>query len=243
MNEIKIFENEQFGKVRTVTISNEPWFVGKDVADILGYKNGSRDINTHVDQEDQLKYQISTAGQMREQTIINESGLYSLILGSKLPTAKEFKRWITHDVLPSIRKNGMYMTGSIAQQAISNPDEFLARAVIVANERLKQLEADNEVMKPKADYFDDLVDRNTLVNFRDCAKEFHLQPKQFIDWLIEKNYVYRDVKKKLKPYAEHKDYFHLKEWKSEHNGSSGVQTLITPKGREAFRLLLSVGRE
>ena len=91
-NELKIFENEAFGKVRIIEKNNEPWFVGKDVADILGYKNGSRDINVHVDEEDRLKYQIRTAGQAREQTLINESGLYSLILYSKLPAAKKFKR-------------------------------------------------------------------------------------------------------------------------------------------------------
>lgn len=107
-NAMQIFKNDEFGQVRIVEINNEPYFVGKDVVDILGYQNGSRDINTHVDEEDRLKYQISTAGQLREQTIINESGLYALILSSKLPTAKKFKRWVTHEVLPSIRKTGSY---------------------------------------------------------------------------------------------------------------------------------------
>lgn len=107
-NELKIFENEAFGKVRIIEKNNEPWFVGKDVADILGYKNGSRDINVHVDEEDRLKYQIRTAGQAREQTLINESGLYSLILYSKLPAAKKFKRWVTSEILPAIRKIGSY---------------------------------------------------------------------------------------------------------------------------------------
>ena len=105
-NAMQIFKNDEFGQVRIVEINNEPYFVGKDVADILGYQNGSRDINAHVDEEDRLKYQISTAGQLREQTIINESGLYALILSSKLPTAKKFKHWVTHEVLPSIRKTG-----------------------------------------------------------------------------------------------------------------------------------------
>ncbi len=92
MNELQIFKNEEFGEIRTIEVNNQPWFVGKDVADILGYRNGSRDINNHVEEEDRLKYQIGTAGQLREQTLINESGLYSLILSSKLPKAKEFKR-------------------------------------------------------------------------------------------------------------------------------------------------------
>lgn len=101
MNELQIFNNPEFGEVRTIVKNDEVWFVGKDIVDILGYKNGSRDINSHVDKEDKLKYQISTAGQMREQLLINESGLYSLVLSSKLPTAKKFKRWITKDVISS----------------------------------------------------------------------------------------------------------------------------------------------
>lgn len=109
MNEIQNFDFNGV-QVRALTIDNEPYFVGKDVADILGYKNGSRDINVHVDIEDRLKYQISTSGQKRIQTLINESGLYSLILSSKLPTAKQFKRWVTSKVLPTIRKHGAYMT-------------------------------------------------------------------------------------------------------------------------------------
>ena len=108
MNEITVFNNDEFGSIRTVTIENEPWFVGKDVAEVLGYQNGSRDINRHVDDEDKLTHQISAAGQNRNMTLINESGLYSLILSSKLPNTKKFKRWVTSEVLPSIRKTGSY---------------------------------------------------------------------------------------------------------------------------------------
>ena len=108
MNELQVFNNDEFGSIRTVTIENEPWFVGKDVAEVLGYQNGSRDINRHVDDEDKLTHQISAAGQNRNMTLINESGLYSLILSSKLPNAKKFKRWVTSEVLPSIRKTGSY---------------------------------------------------------------------------------------------------------------------------------------
>ena len=108
MNEITVFNNDEFGSIRTVTIENEPWFVGKDVAEVLGYQNGSRDINRHVDDEDKLCTKIEYAGQKREVTIINESGLYSLSLSSNLPNAKKFKRWVTSEVLPSIRKTGSY---------------------------------------------------------------------------------------------------------------------------------------
>ena len=111
-NEIKIFENEEFGSVRTMEINGKPYFVGKDVTDILGYQNGSRDINRHVDEDDREKVMIFDGNQDKESIIINESGLYSLILSSKLPNAKKFKRWVTSEVLPAIRKTGGYLANS-----------------------------------------------------------------------------------------------------------------------------------
>ena len=108
MNKVKIFNSEEFGDVRTVTINGEPWFVGKDVADILGYQNGSRDINRHVHEEDRQNYQNGTFDSPRGMTIINESGLYALIFGSKLESAVRFKHWVTSEVLPAIRKTGSY---------------------------------------------------------------------------------------------------------------------------------------
>lgn len=108
MNEIQIFNNPEFGEIRTLEVNNEPWFVGKDVADVLGYQNGSRDINRHVDDDDRNTVAIHDGSQSRNVTIINESGLYSLILSSKLPSAKRFKHWVTSEVLPSIRKTGSY---------------------------------------------------------------------------------------------------------------------------------------
>ena len=108
MNKLEIFKNQDFGEIRTITIDGEPYFVGKDVAEILGYSRPDHAINQHVDSEDKLTYQIGTSGQNRQMFIINESGLYSLILSSKLPSAKKFKRWVTSEVLPEIRKNGSY---------------------------------------------------------------------------------------------------------------------------------------
>lgn len=124
MNDLKIFENEQFGSIRTLEINGEPWFVGKDVAEVLGYAATRNAIATHVDNEDKLTHQISASGQMRDVIFINESGLYSLILSSKLPTAKEFKRWVTSEVLPSIRKTGTYT----APKAQPNPELAKLRA-------------------------------------------------------------------------------------------------------------------
>ena len=108
MNKLEIFKNQDFGEIRTITIDGEPYFVGKDVAEILGYSRPDHAINQHVDSGDKLTYQIGTSGQNRQMFIINESGLYSLILSSKLPSAKKFKRWVTSEVLPEIRKNGSY---------------------------------------------------------------------------------------------------------------------------------------
>ena len=109
MQELEIFKNEEFGEIRTLMIDGEPWFVGKDIADILEYRNGSRDINRHIDEEDRRKSMIFDGNQNKETIIINESGLYSLILSSKLPNAKKFKRWVTTDILPTIRKTGGYI--------------------------------------------------------------------------------------------------------------------------------------
>ena len=124
MNDIQIFNNEQFGQVRVITKDGEPWFVGKDIAEVLGYLNTAKAIRDHVDIEDKLSERIVLSGQNREVILINESGLYSLILGSKLPTAKKFKKWVTSDVLPSIRKHGMYATDEL----INNPDLLIAAA-------------------------------------------------------------------------------------------------------------------
>lgn len=142
MNELQIFKSPEFGQVRMMIINNEVWFVGKDIVDILGYKNGSRDINSHVDKEDKLKYQISTAGQMREQLLINESGLYSLALSSKLPKAKEFKRWITKEVIPSIRKYGGYIAKPLNQL------DILEQSIQIMKEQQRRLkEHDNRLAK------------------------------------------------------------------------------------------------
>lgn len=124
MNDLKIFENEQFGSIRTVMINNEPWFVGKDVAEILAYNEPHKAITRHVDEEDRTKHPILSNGGMQESWLINESGLYSLILSSKLPTAKEFKRWVTSEILPAIRKTGTYTV----QKSQPNPELAKLRA-------------------------------------------------------------------------------------------------------------------
>ena len=150
MNEITVFNNDEFGSIRTVTIENEPWFVGKDVAEVLGYQNGSRDINRHVDDEDKLCTKIEYAGQKREVTIINESGLYSLILSSKLPNAKKFKRWVTSEVLPSIRKIGSYGK-PMSQLEIA---QYYINLLIEQERKMKALEAQQGEQVKRLDIID-----------------------------------------------------------------------------------------
>lgn len=130
MQELEIFKNEEFGEIRTLMIDGEPWFVGKDVTDILEYRNGSRDINRHIDEEDRRKSMIFDGNKNKETIIINESGLYSLILSSKLPNAKKFKRWVTTDILPTIRKTGGY---------VNNDDLFISTYLPFADDNTKLL--------------------------------------------------------------------------------------------------------
>lgn len=243
MNELQTFTNEKFGSVRTVIINDEPYFVGKDVAEILGYSNPQKAIRDHVDEEDRGVNEMDTPGGFQPMTVINESGLYSLIFGSKLEKAKEFKHWVTSEVLPALRKTGSY---SITPDSymIEDPIER-ARAWIKEQEVRRGLEMKNsqltvtcETMRPKAEFFDDLVDRNLLTSIRDTAKELKVKEKAFVSWLIEHGYLYRDKKSKLTPKAGKGDgLFEVKESKNEKTGWAGTQTLITPKGRETFRLL------
>lgn len=173
MNELEIFRNPEFGKVRTVVIENEPFFIGSDVAECLGYSDTQKAVKMHVDIEDKLTRQIVVSAQNRNVIIINESGLYSLILSSKLPEAKKFKRWITSEVIPAIRKNGGYIAG----QEQMTDDELLTQAVLVAqrkiaerDERIKSLESDNSRMKPKEIFADAVATSHTSILVGELAK-------------------------------------------------------------------------
>ncbi|WP_205402170.1 ORF6C domain-containing protein [Streptococcus lutetiensis] len=163
MMNVQVFNNEEFGRVRTLEIDGMVYFVGKDVADVLGYQNGSRDINRHVDDEDKLKYRFGTSGQDREMTIINESGLYSLILSSKLPRAKEFKRWVTSEVLPAIRKHGAYIAP--AQNALTAEDAF-----IQLFQTQKEIKAEQAEMRDDIVYLKEEQPVNPSIN-QDLTKE------------------------------------------------------------------------
>lgn len=261
MNNLQLFNNPDFGEIRALELDGQPWLVGKDVASALGYSNTKDALSSHVDPEDKQIIQRSEITTLenhipksalpvnfvpadipnRGLTIINESGLYSLVLSSKLPGAKQFKRWVTSEVLPSIRKSGGYING----QETMSPEELMAKALMVAEKtlaerekRISALTVENQILQPKADYFDQLVDRNLLTSLRDTAKELGIKEKKFIGFLVEKKYLYRDKKGKLTPYAgKADDLFMVKECFNEKTNWSGTQTMVTPKGRETFKLL------
>ena len=230
MNNLQTFSfNNQ--PVRTVQLNNQHYWVLKDVCDVLELSNPTVVAN-RLEDDERAKFNLGEA------TVITESGLYAVILRSDKPNAKEFRKWVTSEVLPAIRKTGAYLTDEKAYDITHNP-QSLADLLMQAGEQLKQKEIIIQEMKPKADYFDNLVERNLLTNFRDTAKELGLRQTDLINNLIDDGYVYRDQKSKLKPYAKYgktgKGLFELKEFSK--NDHSDVQTLITPKGRETFRLL------
>jgi prophage antirepressor-like protein len=246
MSNIQIF-NYQSNEVRTVEMGGEPWFVLKDVCNILGISK-YRDTAARLDADERGSVEVDTLGGTQQVIAVNESGLYHVILRSDKPEAAPFRKWVTSEVLPSIRKNGGYIAG----QEQLTPQELMAKALLVANKTLadreariceltaqnSQLTVEKQIMQPKAEYFDELVDRNLLTNFRETAKELGIKPKAFVAWLLDKKFLYRDQKGKLLPREDKNNgLFEVKEAKNDKTQWSGVQTLITPKGRETFRLL------
>lgn len=187
MNELQLFNFEN-NQVRTLLINDEPWFVGKDVADILGYQNGSRDINRHVHEEDRQNYQNGTFDSPRGMTIINESGLYALIFGSKLAEAKRFKHWVTSEVLPQIRKTGSYASPQLTGE------ELMAKALIEANSVLARQSKQLEEQKPKVLFADSVIASKGSILIRELAKlikqnGYDIGEKKLYRWLREKGYI------------------------------------------------------
>ena len=177
MNEIKIFENEMFGKVRLIEKDGNPWFVGKDVAEILGYSNASKAVLAHVDNEDKqfIMAESQNGNVLTNKTktvIINESGLYCLVLSSKLPVAKAFRRWITNEVIPSIRKYHAYMTDDTLEKALTSPDFLIKLATQLKEEKAKRLEAESnlKLAEPKVKFADTVQDTERTIYVRDMAK-------------------------------------------------------------------------
>lgn len=244
-NDIQIF-NYNDREVRTVQKDGEPWFVLKDVCAILGIGN-SRMASDRLDTDEKGVSQIDTLGGKQEMTVINESGLYNVILRSDKPEAKPFRKWVTSEVLPSIRKHGAYMTQEKLQEVLCNPDALfqIASALKEESDKRKALEIQNSALavdlaiaQPKADYFDDCMARGGLMNFRDTAKLLGMRQKEFIDNLLRDSYLYRDKRGRLLPYQKRNNgYLEIKEAFNNSSDWNGVQTLVTPKGREFFRSL------
>ncbi|HBM5567365.1 TPA: phage antirepressor, partial [Enterococcus faecium] len=179
MNTPQIFNFEQ-NEVRTILVNDEPYFVGKDVASVLGYSNTKDALSRHVDLEDKMGSRITTSGQSREMTIINESGLYSLILKSKLPSAKKFKRWVTSEVLPAIRKHGGYLTPEKVEEALLNPDTIIQLATQLKEERTGRLIAEQKIAEyePKISYLDSILSSTDSVTISQIAADYGMSPQQ-----------------------------------------------------------------
>lgn len=250
MNELQIFNNPEFGEIRTIEENGAPLFCGSDVAKALGYTNPTKALSDHCKGDLTKRYPIvDSLGRTQEAMFIPESDLYRLIFRSKLPSAERFTDWVTTEVLPSIRKN----SGYIAQQETLSPEELMAKALMVAKQTIAEREArinaqaaeisaltvDKQIMRPKAEYFDDLVDRNLLTNFTEAAKQIGVKRKALIGFMVDHGYLYRDKKGNLLPYANKKTdgLFDVKQSTNQKTGWAGCQTLLTPKGVETFRLL------
>ena len=248
MNNLQIFDSPDFGQIRTIQQNGEPWFVGKDVADILGYQNGSRDVNRHVDEDDRQNYQNGTFESNRGLTIINESGLYSLILYSKMPKAKEFKRWVTSEVIPAIRKTGGYIAGSENM----TDAEIMAKAVLVAqstirqrDQRIKELESDVAAAKAKVLFADAVSASDSTILIGDLAKILKqnghpIGQKRLFNWMREQGYL---IKRAGADYnsptqrAMEMGLFKIKETAISHSDghvSVSKTTKVTGKGQQYF---------
>ncbi len=233
MNELQIFNNEDFGEVRTVVIEGRPWFVAKDITECLGYQNGRDALYKHVDEEDKGVAKCDTLGGAQDLSVINESGLYSLILSSKLPEARKFKHWVTSEVLPTIRKTGGYKL----------PQSFSEALQLAADqaERIETLKKRNEELIPKAEFFDAVTDSKTAISIGEAAKvlDAGIGQNKLFAFLRDNNILKSDNT----PYQRYIDmgYFRVVEQKYEVNGEIriSIKTLVFQKGIDFIRRLLN----
>ena len=232
-NDIQIFKSDEFGSVRTLTIGGEPWFVGKDVAEVLGYAKPLNALSVHVDGDDSLKQGLTDSmGRVQDTILINESGMYSLILSSKLPTAKKFKHWVTSEVLPSIRKTGGYTVPKTFSEAlIAYAKEVEAR---------EKLELENSIMKPKADFYDDVTGSSDVIDIGSVAKVLNMGigRNKLFQFLRDKGV----LTCKNAPYQKYIDagYFRQVESEWEHDGTTHItlKTVVFQKGVDYIRKIL-----
>ena len=244
---LKIFENPEFGSIRTIMLDGEPYFVGRDVAKILGYANPNDALVKRVDEEDKGVAKCDTLGGIQELTVINESGLYSLILSSKLPKAKQFKRWVTSEILPSIRKNGGYITG---QESMTD-DELLSAALKVANRKIEEKNRIIKEMEPKAIFADAVSASKTSILIGElskiiCQNGVEIGQKRLFQWLRDNGFLMKIGESKNMPTQKSMDMglFEIKESSVLNaDGSNRITrtTKVTGKGQIYFlqRFLIS----
>lgn len=233
MNEIMVFKNEDFGEVRTIEINGEPWFVGKDVATKLGYSNPRDALANHVFDEDKGVEKLDTPGGVQSLTIINESGLYSLVFNSRLESAKKFKHWVTSEVIPQIRKTGAYHIPKTYAEAL--------REIADKAEKMELLQKQNQIMQPKAEFFDAVTDSKTAIPIGDVAKilDIGIGRNKLFEFLRYRNILTSDNR----PYQKYIDagYFRVIEQKYEVNGEVriNIKTLVFQKGIDWIRKQLA----
>ena len=248
MNSLKVFKNEEFGSIRTVTINNEPYFVGKDVASILGYSNARDAIANHVYEDDKGVEKLDTPGGKQNMTVINESGLYALIFGSRLESAKRFKHWVTSEILPSLRKHGAYMMEETLKQALANPDFLIQLATKLKEEQearkhlekhLEKIVKENEA---KAVLSDAITASNTTILMRDLAKilrknNIKTGEKRLYQWMRENGYILKNSTRPTQ-YAMELGLFELCERVVSRNEFGqpivALTTYVTGKGQKYF---------
>ncbi len=232
-NEIMLFKHDEFGEVRTLVIDGEPWFVGKDVATILGYKDTSDALKKHVDTEDKLSRRFADSGQNREMYVINESGLYSLVLSSKLPKAREFKHWVTSKILPSLRKYGAYFTPEALYQSLCKPENLIEILHALADEQKRNtdLSVENAQLSVKARYYDEILNSKNNVPVTQIAKDYGMSAIAFNKMLHEYGIQY-PIRNSWVLYAEYANngYTQSKTYKYAENKAS-MHTCWTQRGR------------
>ena len=199
MKELQLFNNKEFGEIRALKINNEAWFVGRDIATVLGYSNPPKAVRTHVDEEDKGVNEMDTPGGKQKIIVINESGLYSLILNSKLPNAKKFKKWVTHEVLPQIRQTGGYIPYSQGE----SDEEFLARALIVAQNTLAKKNKMIEEMTPRIAYLNKIQGYGNAITTKTIAADYGMSSTKFNKLLHDLHIQYKEGKM-WHLYQEHK---------------------------------------
>ena len=238
-NKLMLFENEAFGKVRTLNLNGEPWFVAVDVCSVLDLSNPTIAVS-RLDEDERAKFNLGRQG---DATIVNEPGLYTLVLGSRKPEAKAFKRWITHEVIPVIRKHGVYITDEKLKLFAEHPEllDALMKSLYAAHAENLRHRAERQTLLPKADYYDAFMDADGCTNLRTTAKELNVPERWFARFLQQTGFLYRSPAGNLMPYAipRNRGLFRVRDYVR--NGHGGAYTLITPMGKSLFRELLRCG--